>query len=88
MKSKYFEHKRQNNIIFWQFFLQHVDINVVAVINDAVGTLMSAAHSDRNCEIGLILGELNFNFFSYQHKNISISTRKWQKMTVNPISQS
>lgn len=34
----------------------HVDINVVAVINDAVGTLMSAAHSDRNCEIGLILG--------------------------------
>lgn len=34
----------------------NVDINVVAVINDAVGTLMSAAHSDRNCEIGLILG--------------------------------
>ncbi|GAB1607890.1 hexokinase-2-like [Argonauta hians] len=31
-------------------------INVVAVINDAVGTLMSAAHTDRNCEIGLILG--------------------------------
>ncbi|KAH3708583.1 hexokinase-2-like isoform X2 [Dreissena polymorpha] len=33
-----------------------VDVEVVAVVNDAVGTLMSAAHTDRNCEIGLILG--------------------------------
>ncbi|CAI9739073.1 hexokinase-2-like isoform X1 [Octopus vulgaris] len=33
-----------------------VKIDVVAVINDAVGTLMSAAHTDRKCEIGLILG--------------------------------
>ncbi|XP_048745632.1 hexokinase-2-like isoform X1 [Ostrea edulis] len=31
-------------------------VEVVAVVNDAVGTLMSAAHSDRQCEIGLILG--------------------------------
>lgn len=26
------------------------------MVNDAVGTLMSAAHVDHNCEIGLILG--------------------------------
>ncbi|KAK6185109.1 hexokinase-1 [Patella vulgata] len=32
------------------------DVEIIAVVNDAVGTLMSAAHSDRNCEIGLILG--------------------------------
>ncbi|XP_033757777.1 hexokinase-2-like [Pecten maximus] len=31
-------------------------IEIVAVVNDAVGTLMSTAHSDRQCEIGLILG--------------------------------
>jgi len=31
-------------------------VEIVAVVNDAVGTLMSAAHSERNCEIGLILG--------------------------------
>jgi len=31
-------------------------VEIVAVVNDAVGTLMSAAHGDRNCEIGLILG--------------------------------
>ena len=28
----------------------------VAILNDTVGTLMSCAHSDRNCQIGLILG--------------------------------
>ncbi|XP_052772020.1 hexokinase-2-like isoform X2 [Mya arenaria] len=33
-----------------------VDVEVMAVVNDAVGTLMSAAHTDRNCEVGLILG--------------------------------
>ncbi|ESO88745.1 hypothetical protein LOTGIDRAFT_94696, partial [Lottia gigantea] len=31
-------------------------VEILAIVNDAVGTLMSAAHSDRNCEIGLILG--------------------------------
>jgi hypothetical protein len=31
-------------------------VEIVAIVNDAVGTLMSAAHVDRNCEIGLILG--------------------------------
>ena len=31
-------------------------MEIVAIVNDAVGTLMSAAHVDRNCEIGLILG--------------------------------
>ncbi|KAL5022871.1 hypothetical protein ScPMuIL_002026 [Solemya velum] len=32
------------------------EIEIVAVVNDAVGTLMSTAHGDNNCEIGLILG--------------------------------
>lgn len=40
--------KRKNNT--------SVEVEVVAVVNDAVGTLMSAAHNDRNCEIGIILG--------------------------------
>ncbi|KAL8618135.1 hypothetical protein ACOMHN_034362 [Nucella lapillus] len=32
------------------------NVEIVAIVNDAVGTLMSAAHMDRNCTIGLILG--------------------------------
>uniref|UniRef100_A0A0B6ZZ59 Phosphotransferase n=1 Tax=Arion vulgaris TaxID=1028688 RepID=A0A0B6ZZ59_9EUPU len=31
-------------------------VEIVAVVNDAVGTLMSAAHVDHHCQIGLILG--------------------------------
>lgn len=41
--------------LFFSLF-QNVDVEVVAIVNDAVGTLMSTAHTDRNCEIGLILG--------------------------------
>ncbi|CAH1782861.1 unnamed protein product [Owenia fusiformis] len=33
-----------------------IDITCVAILNDTVGTLMSCAHDDHNCEIGLILG--------------------------------
>lgn len=36
--------------------MQNCNVEIVAIVNDAVGTLMSAAHVDRNCEIGLILG--------------------------------
>ncbi|KAK3742893.1 hypothetical protein RRG08_061490 [Elysia crispata] len=32
------------------------NVHCLAVINDTVGALMSCAHSDRNCAIGLILG--------------------------------
>lgn len=39
------------------YLFQINSIEVVAVVNDAVGTLMSAAHSDQQCEIGLILGQ-------------------------------
>lgn len=33
-----------------------IKVNCLAVINDTVGALMSCAHSDRECAIGLILG--------------------------------
>lgn len=33
-----------------------LDVECLAVINDTVGALMSCAHSDRECAIGLILG--------------------------------
>ncbi|XP_025096390.1 hexokinase-1-like isoform X2 [Pomacea canaliculata] len=33
-----------------------LDVKCLAVINDTVGALMSCAHSDRQCAIGLILG--------------------------------
>ncbi|KAJ8317565.1 hypothetical protein KUTeg_005469 [Tegillarca granosa] len=48
-------------------------VEVIAVVNDAVGTLMSTAHGDRNCEIGLILGKYNMFYFPLI-ENICIST--------------
>ncbi|XP_061469393.1 hexokinase-3 [Rhineura floridana] len=33
-----------------------VDIDVVAIVNDTVGTMMACAYVDPNCEIGLIVG--------------------------------
>ena len=39
------------------YILQNTDVEIVAIVNDAVGTLMSTAHADRACEIGLILGK-------------------------------
>lgn len=37
--------------------LQDFDIDVVAVVNDTVGTMMTCGYDDQNCEIGLIVGE-------------------------------
>lgn len=33
-----------------------VDISVVAILNDTTGTLMSCAHRNKNCKIGVIIG--------------------------------
>jgi len=36
---------------------QDFDIDIVAVINDTVGTMMTCGYEDRQCEIGLIIGK-------------------------------
>ncbi|KIH66276.1 Hexokinase [Ancylostoma duodenale] len=42
--------------IFWIFQLQDIDIDVVAVLNDTVGTLMACAFKENSCQIGIIVG--------------------------------
>lgn len=37
---------------------QDFDIDIVAVVNDTVGTMMTCGYDDQNCEVGLIVGEL------------------------------
>lgn len=36
--------------------LQDIDIDVMAVVNDTTGTLMSCAHRNRQCRMGVIVG--------------------------------
>ncbi|XP_071948900.1 hexokinase-2-like [Antedon mediterranea] len=38
------------------FIRKNVELDIVAVVNDTVGTLMSCAYTNPNCYIGLILG--------------------------------
>ena len=33
-----------------------INVECIAIINDPVGALISQAHSDKNCMVGLILG--------------------------------
>ena len=37
--------------------MQAVKLNVVAIVNDTVGTMMSCGYEDPRCEVGLIIGE-------------------------------
>lgn len=43
-------------LLFLSLF-QDIKVKCVAVINDTVGALMSCAHSDRKCAVGIILGK-------------------------------
>lgn len=37
---------------------QDLTLSVMGILNDATGTLMSCAHKDPNCRVGVIIGEL------------------------------
>lgn len=37
--------------------LQDFDIDIVSMINDTVGTMMTCGYDDQHCEIGLIVGK-------------------------------
>lgn len=36
------------------------DLDVVAVVNDTVGTMMTCGYEDPQCEVGLIVGGCDF----------------------------
>lgn len=36
--------------------MQEFELDVVAVVNDTVGTMVGCAHGDPRCELGLIVG--------------------------------
>lgn len=45
---------------------QDYDANIVAVVNDTVGTMMTCGYDDQQCEVGLIIGN-GHPFASGQH---------------------
>lgn len=41
---------------------QDYDANIVAVVNDTVGTMMTCGYDDQQCEVGLIIGNVPHSF--------------------------
>lgn len=57
-------------------YFQDIKVNCLAVINDTVGALMSCAHSDNLCAIGLILGKCH----ACQNYAGSVMCKKYSRM--------
>ncbi|XP_070758598.1 hexokinase HKDC1 isoform X3 [Enoplosus armatus] len=59
------------------------DLDIVAVVNDTVGTMMSCAYEDPQCEIGLIAGTGTNVCYMEELKNIEKTEQKKGKMCIN-----
>lgn len=47
-----------NGSVYILSYLQEFDLDVVAVVNDTVGTMMTCAYEEPTCEVGLIAGKV------------------------------
>uniref|UniRef100_A0A671ETS4 hexokinase n=1 Tax=Rhinolophus ferrumequinum TaxID=59479 RepID=A0A671ETS4_RHIFE len=59
------------------------DLDIVAVVNDTVGTMMTCAHEDPNCEIGLIAGTGSNMCYMEELRNIELVEGDQGKMCIN-----
>jgi len=57
--------------------------NVVAVVNDTVGTLMSCAHSIQECQIGLIVGTGSNACYMEKSSNVQLIDSNVGEMCIN-----
>lgn len=46
--------------LYFVLLLKEFDLDVVAVVNDTVGTMMTCAYEEPTCEVGLIAGQFMF----------------------------
>ncbi|XP_069507587.1 hexokinase-3 isoform X2 [Ambystoma mexicanum] len=59
------------------------DINVIAVVNDTVGTMMSCGYSDHSCEVGLIVGTGSNACYMEEMQNVERVEGDEGRMCVN-----
>uniref|UniRef100_A0A667J3W9 hexokinase n=1 Tax=Lynx canadensis TaxID=61383 RepID=A0A667J3W9_LYNCA len=59
------------------------DLDIVAIVNDTVGTMMTCGHEDPNCEIGLIAGTGSNMCYMEEMKNIELVEGDEGKMCIN-----
>ncbi|XP_053257454.1 hexokinase-2 isoform X5 [Podarcis raffonei] len=59
------------------------EIDVVAVVNDTVGTMMTCGYDDHNCEIGLIVGTGSNACYMEEMKNVELVDGDEGRMCIN-----
>ncbi|XP_058552534.1 hexokinase HKDC1 [Neofelis nebulosa] len=59
------------------------DLDIVAIVNDTVGTMMTCGYEDPNCEIGLIAGTGSNMCYMEEMKNIELVEGDEGKMCIN-----
>ncbi|XP_078508926.1 hexokinase-3 [Lissotriton helveticus] len=59
------------------------DINVIAIVNDTVGTMMSCGYSDHSCEVGLIVGTGSNACYMEELRNVERLEGDEGRMCVN-----
>ncbi|XP_024417019.2 hexokinase HKDC1 isoform X2 [Desmodus rotundus] len=59
------------------------DLDIVAVVNDTVGTMMTCGYEDPNCEIGLIAGTGSNVCYMEEMRNIEMVEGDQGKMCIN-----
>ncbi|XP_001380610.1 hexokinase-1 isoform X2 [Monodelphis domestica] len=59
------------------------DLDVVALVNDTVGTMMTCAYEERTCEVGLIVGTGSNACYMEEMKNIELVEGNEGRMCIN-----
>ncbi|XP_070789896.1 hexokinase-3 [Pituophis catenifer annectens] len=60
-----------------------IDVDVVALVNDTVGTMMSCAYLDHNCEVGLIVGTGCNACYMEEMRNVGTLESNEGRMCIN-----
>ncbi|KAB5528744.1 hypothetical protein PHYPO_G00143710 [Pangasianodon hypophthalmus] len=63
--------------------MEEFDLDVVAVVNDTVGTMMSCAYEDPQCEVGLIVGTGTNACYMEEMRNVELVEGNEGHMCVN-----
>nr|XP_012618107.1 hexokinase-1 isoform X1 [Microcebus murinus] len=62
---------------------EEFDLDVVALVNDTVGTLMSCAYEEPTCEVGLIVGTGSNACYMEEMKNVELVEGTEGRMCIN-----
>ncbi|KAF7687187.1 hypothetical protein HF521_014415 [Silurus meridionalis] len=63
--------------------MEEFDLDVVAVVNDTVGTMMSCGYEDPQCEVGLIVGTGTNACYMEEMRNVELVEGDEGRMCVN-----